>query len=56
MIHLILDELETILAEIQATLLDLDAELRHAVRMARVRTGRWLYKFGMHLLGREREE
>jgi hypothetical protein len=52
----ILDQLEAILAEVEAVLRDLDTGLRRIVFDARMRVGRWLYRFGMRAQGREPED
>jgi hypothetical protein len=56
MIDLIFDELEAILAEIEAVLGDFDSEIRRMVYDARMRVGQWLYRFGMRAQGREPED
>jgi hypothetical protein len=53
MIDLMSDELEVVLAEIRATLRDLDAEHRRVVYEVRLSVGRWLREFGMRLRGGE---
>lgn len=52
----LLAELQAILDEIEAVLEDLGSEIRRMVYDARMRVGRWLYRFGMRAQGREPED